>query len=308
MRVPMRSDGTRSGVNWMRLNVPPSTLAVVFTVSVFASPGTPSIKQMAARQQADRARAPASDPGLRSPSGSRTGPARVVAWSAPCPGVRRCSTRSLLWGRFRRGSRSRYEAREVRPGPRAGHAPPHGLAPSTGNTAGRIERAPMPAGTSTRYARGRHPTPLRSQGRAHPNRGAETGRASFAPRSHLAVTPGTARATKSTWGRSGGATYRHRRARGGVSHDLRETPSQCQRHRGRARGGARHRSCLRRRVFGDPDHGPVVRATAGPPPCPRIRAGRTQRRRPRPARRASSSRRRSVTAVRAQYRARTPEC
>src|SRR5918997_1813447 len=41
-RVPMRSAGTRSGVNCRRLNVPPSASATVLTVSVFASPGTPS--------------------------------------------------------------------------------------------------------------------------------------------------------------------------------------------------------------------------------------------------------------------------
>src|SRR3954468_9899405 len=42
MRVPTRSAGTRSGVNCRRLNEPPSTSATVFTVSVLASPGTPS--------------------------------------------------------------------------------------------------------------------------------------------------------------------------------------------------------------------------------------------------------------------------
>src|ERR687891_624142 len=42
MRVPTRSDGTRSGVNWIRLNVPPTTDASVLIVRVFASPGTPS--------------------------------------------------------------------------------------------------------------------------------------------------------------------------------------------------------------------------------------------------------------------------
>src|SRR5436853_307328 len=42
MRVPTRSDGTRSGVNWTRENEPPSTAAVVLIVSVFARPGTPS--------------------------------------------------------------------------------------------------------------------------------------------------------------------------------------------------------------------------------------------------------------------------
>src|SRR3954449_2231080 len=45
MRVPTRSDGTRSGVNWTRANVPPRTPAVVLIVSVLASPGTPSISR-----------------------------------------------------------------------------------------------------------------------------------------------------------------------------------------------------------------------------------------------------------------------
>src|SRR5436190_22873548 len=42
MRVPTRSAGTRSGVNCRRLNEPPSTSETVLTVSVLASPGTPS--------------------------------------------------------------------------------------------------------------------------------------------------------------------------------------------------------------------------------------------------------------------------
>src|SRR3954469_254833 len=42
MRVPTRSAGTRSGVNWVRLNWPRIVLASVFTVSVLARPGTPS--------------------------------------------------------------------------------------------------------------------------------------------------------------------------------------------------------------------------------------------------------------------------
>ena len=41
-RVPIRSAGRRSGVNWMRLNSSEESSANVFTVSVFASPGTPS--------------------------------------------------------------------------------------------------------------------------------------------------------------------------------------------------------------------------------------------------------------------------
>src|SRR5215475_3262034 len=36
------SVGTRSGVNWMRANVPPTTLAKVSTARVLATPGTPS--------------------------------------------------------------------------------------------------------------------------------------------------------------------------------------------------------------------------------------------------------------------------
>src|SRR5829696_139650 len=56
MRVPTRSLGIRSGVNWIRLNVPPSTWAVVLIVSVFARPGTPSIRRCppASRQTSTR--------------------------------------------------------------------------------------------------------------------------------------------------------------------------------------------------------------------------------------------------------------
>src|SRR6476646_10768170 len=42
MRVPTRSAGTRSGVNWMRRKLPRTVEASVLTVRVFASPGTPS--------------------------------------------------------------------------------------------------------------------------------------------------------------------------------------------------------------------------------------------------------------------------
>ncbi len=44
MSVPVMSDGIRSGVNWMRLNLRSSTFASVATSSVFASPGTPTIR------------------------------------------------------------------------------------------------------------------------------------------------------------------------------------------------------------------------------------------------------------------------
>src|SRR5439155_74587 len=43
MRVPIRSAGTRSGVNWIRLNSQSMTRAAVLIASVLASPGTPSI-------------------------------------------------------------------------------------------------------------------------------------------------------------------------------------------------------------------------------------------------------------------------
>ena len=48
------SDGTRSGVNWIREKVPPTTLAKVSTASVLATPGTPSMQQVALGQQADQ--------------------------------------------------------------------------------------------------------------------------------------------------------------------------------------------------------------------------------------------------------------
>ena len=55
-RVPTRSLGTRSGVNWTRLKLPPRTDAVVLIVSVFARPGTPSISRWppASRQTSTR--------------------------------------------------------------------------------------------------------------------------------------------------------------------------------------------------------------------------------------------------------------
>src|SRR5262245_38800781 len=45
MRVPTRSDGMRSGVNWMRAKLPRTVAASVSAASVFASPGTPSSRQ-----------------------------------------------------------------------------------------------------------------------------------------------------------------------------------------------------------------------------------------------------------------------
>ncbi len=42
--VPTTSLGMRSGVNWIRLNVPPMSWATVRASSVFAVPGTPSMR------------------------------------------------------------------------------------------------------------------------------------------------------------------------------------------------------------------------------------------------------------------------
>src|SRR5215210_1124126 len=56
MRVPTRSDGTRSGVNCTRENDPPRTLAVVLIVSVFASPGTPSRSRWPSESRQTRTR------------------------------------------------------------------------------------------------------------------------------------------------------------------------------------------------------------------------------------------------------------
>ena len=44
MSVPVMSDGIRSGVNWMRANFRSSTSAIVRTSSVFARPGTPTMR------------------------------------------------------------------------------------------------------------------------------------------------------------------------------------------------------------------------------------------------------------------------
>ena len=45
MSVPVMSEGIRSGVNWMRRNCRPSASAMVRTISVFAVPGMPVIRQ-----------------------------------------------------------------------------------------------------------------------------------------------------------------------------------------------------------------------------------------------------------------------
>ena len=50
MRVPTRSAGTRSGVNWMRLKLPRIVRASVFTVSVLARPGHAFDQQVSLRE------------------------------------------------------------------------------------------------------------------------------------------------------------------------------------------------------------------------------------------------------------------
>src|SRR3970282_972789 len=56
MRLPTRSEGTRSGVNWMRWKVPHRTSATAFTVSVLARPGTPSMRRWPPERRATRTR------------------------------------------------------------------------------------------------------------------------------------------------------------------------------------------------------------------------------------------------------------
>jgi hypothetical protein len=52
----MMSEGTRSGVNWTRRKVPPRVSARVFTVSVLARPGTPSIRRWPPARRATKTR------------------------------------------------------------------------------------------------------------------------------------------------------------------------------------------------------------------------------------------------------------
>src|SRR5918992_1588663 len=56
IRVPTRSEGTRSGVNWMRWKLPPRTWARVAMVRVLASPGTPSSSRCPPDNNATRTR------------------------------------------------------------------------------------------------------------------------------------------------------------------------------------------------------------------------------------------------------------
>ncbi len=51
MSVPVMSDGIRSGVNWMRLNLRSSTWASVRISSVFARPGHADDQAVAADEQ-----------------------------------------------------------------------------------------------------------------------------------------------------------------------------------------------------------------------------------------------------------------
>ena len=44
MSVPVMSEGIRSGVNWMRENFRSRTCAIVWMISVLASPGTPMMR------------------------------------------------------------------------------------------------------------------------------------------------------------------------------------------------------------------------------------------------------------------------
>ena len=52
-RVPTRSDGTRSGVNWIRWKLPPSTCAVRLDRQRLGEAGNALDQEVAAREQAD---------------------------------------------------------------------------------------------------------------------------------------------------------------------------------------------------------------------------------------------------------------
>src|SRR6478736_4406114 len=56
MRVPMMSAGTRSGVNWIRLNSPPIDAASVLMAIVLARPGTPSTRRWPRARRATASR------------------------------------------------------------------------------------------------------------------------------------------------------------------------------------------------------------------------------------------------------------
>src|SRR3954468_20604281 len=90
MRVPTRSEGTRSGVNWMRRNVPPRTSASVLTVSVLASPGTPSSSTWPPASSATS---------RRSSIASWPTMTRLISWSAASRASRASSKRACCCAR-----------------------------------------------------------------------------------------------------------------------------------------------------------------------------------------------------------------
>src|SRR5919112_2188992 len=99
MRVPSRWDGTRSGVNWIRRNVPPSTCASVLTVSVFASPGTPSSRTWPPASSATSSRSSiASWPTIT----------RLISCSAASSASRASSKRACCWARAPPGASSNW--------------------------------------------------------------------------------------------------------------------------------------------------------------------------------------------------------
>src|SRR5687768_2754649 len=76
--VPVMSDGMRSGVNWMRENLRSSACAMVWMSSVFASPGTPTMRQLPpAKSAVSTCSITASCPMIRLRSS-------VTMWSRPC--------------------------------------------------------------------------------------------------------------------------------------------------------------------------------------------------------------------------------
>ena len=86
MRVPTMSAGTRSGVNWMRANVPPTTRASVSTASVLATPGTPSSRQCPRASRATNMRSIIrSWPTITRLTSNSARSSRVASWAGVVP-------------------------------------------------------------------------------------------------------------------------------------------------------------------------------------------------------------------------------
>src|SRR3954468_14858219 len=170
MRVPTRSEGTRSGVNWTRANLPPSTAAVVLIVRVLASPGTPSIRRCpwASRQTSTRssiASCPAITLRISNSACSRRSLASAVdAVTLVPPLVAELRMEAALYESFIRNSSSVWTAVSSGRGCEA-------------DDRGAGGRAPPPEGAGTQPRQGAEPRPGlgRARGRADARAAARVG-------------------------------------------------------------------------------------------------------------------------------------